>query len=91
MDINVVNMSSNIGEKLLCMTYNATGFKLTDTLQVCDGCAIYKAKERAATNKTYTRESHPGERIFVDMTGTFPESFIGNRYWIGVVADYSHY
>ena len=51
-DINVVQRYSYLVEKLLRTTYNALGFKLTGTLQVC-------------------------------------KSLIGNRYWIGVVDDYS--
>ena len=32
-----------------------------------------------------------GERIFVDTTGTFPESFMRNWYWIVVLEDYRNY
>ena len=28
---------------------------------------------------------------FVDTTGPFPESLIGNRYWIGLVDEYINY
>ena len=91
MDINVVRRYSHLGEKLFCTTYNALGVKLTGTQQVCDGSARSKEKERAVRKKTYTRASHPGERIFVDTTGPFPGSFIGNRYWIGVLDDHIRY
>ena len=90
MDINVVHRS-HLGEKLLRLTYNALGVKFTGTLQVCDGCARSKEKERATRKKTYKRESKPGERIFVNTTGPFPKSLIHNRYWIGVLYDYSRY
>ena len=91
MDTNMVHRYSNLREKLLRITYNDLGVKLTGTLQACDGCTRPKEKERAVRKKTYTRASHPGERIFVDKTGPFPESLIGNRYWIGVVYNYSRY
>ena len=55
MDINVVHMQSHLGEKLFHKTYNALGVKLTGTIQVFDGCALSKAKARAASKKTYTR------------------------------------
>ena len=74
-----------MGEKLLRITYNALGVRLTGTLQVYDGCVRSKAKEREARNKTYKRASQPGDRIFVYMAGPFQEILIGNRYWIGVV------
>ena len=32
-----------------------------------------------------------GEIIFVDTTGPFTESLIGNMYWIGVVDDHISY
>ena len=72
-------------------TYNALGVKLTGTLQLYDGCTQSKAKARAVRKNTYTRVSQPEERIFVDTTGPFPESLIGNRDWIDVVDDYSRY
>ena len=39
--------------------------------------------------KTYTIAPQLGERIFVDMTGAFPESPIGKKN--GVVEYYSHH
>ena len=91
MDINVVHWYSHLGEKLLYITYNALGVKLTGTLQVCDVCARSKSKSHAVINKTYTRVSNSVESICVDTTGPFPESLIGNWYCIGVVNDYSRY
>ena len=91
MDINVVRRYSHLGEKLLCTTYNALGVKLKYTLNVCNGYARYKAKAHAVNKNTYTRASQPGERIFVDTNGPFPEILIGNWYWIGIVDNYSRY
>ena len=71
MDINVVHRYSYLGEKFLHTTYNTLGFKLTGTLQVCDGCAKYKAKAREMRKKTYTRSSQTGERIFANMNVPF--------------------
>ena len=73
------------------IAYNALGVKLKCTIQVCDKCARSKAKACVDRRKTFMGVSQPGERIFVDMTGPFPESLIDNRYWIGVVDNYSHY
>ena len=72
-------------------TYNSLSFKLTVTLQVCDGCALSKAKSCAVRKKTSTRASQPRERVFVDTTGPFPESLIGIWYYIGVVDYYRRY
>ena len=76
---------------MLCINYKALGVKLTGTLQVYDGCARSKEKARTVRKKTCMRVSQPVERIFVDTTGTFPESLIGNWYWIGVVHHCSRY
>ena len=91
MEIDVVHQYSHLGEKLLLLTYGALGVKLTGTLQACDGCARSKEKARAFRKKTHTRTSNPGERIFVDVNVPLPDSSIGNRYWIGVVDNYSRY
>ena len=76
---------------MLRITYNALGTKLTGTLQICDGYKRSNAKVRAFRKKNYMRVSKPGERVFVDTTGPFPESLIRNRYCISVVDNYSHY
>ena len=81
----MVHRYSNLVEKLFHTAYKDLCVKLTGTLQVFDGCVRSKAKSCAVRNKTYTRASHPGIRIFVDTTGPFPESIIGNRYWVGGV------
>ena len=73
------------------MNYYMLGFKLTGTLEACEGCARSKAKARAVRNKTYTRATNLVERIFMDTTGPFPLSLIGGRSWIGVVNDYIYY
>ena len=92
MDINLVHRYSQLGEKLLRLTYDALGLNLTGTLQVCDSCARSKTKERSVRKKMYTRSSNPGESVFVDTTGLFLDSLFGCRYWIGVVDEYSrHY
>ena len=87
----MVHRYSHLGEKLLRTTYHTLGAKLTCTLQVCYSCARSKEKERAVKKKTYTRESHPGEMIFVETTGQLPEILIGNNYCISVVDDYRRY
>ena len=78
MDINMVHCYSHLGDNLLHITYNALGVNLTGTFQVCDGFARSKAKAHSIRKKKYTKESNPGENIFVDMNGPFPDIFIGN-------------
>ena len=68
----MVHGYSHIEEKLLRITYNALGVKLTGTLQFCGGCARSKAKARAVQKNAYMKASHPGASIFVYATGPFP-------------------
>ena len=90
MYINVVHWYSHSGETLLRITYNALGVKLTVRLQVFDGCARFKAKSRAV-RINHIQERQIREKVFVDMAGPFTDILIGNRYWIGVVDDYSRF
>ena len=91
MGINVAQQCSHIGEKLLRLTYDDLGVKLTGTLEVCDRCARLKAKAYAVINKTYPRATNMGESIFVETTGPFPENITENCYWIVVVYDHICY
>ena len=91
MNINVVHQYSRLIENLLRLTYDALGVNMTGTLKVCDGCARPKAKEIAILKKTYKQATNPGEMIFVDTTGPFPETLIGNCYWTGIADDYKCY
>ena len=76
---------------MLRLAYDDLVVQLTVTIEVCDGCARSKAKLRAVTKKTYTPATNTVERIFVDTTGLFPESLIGNHYWIFILYDYIRY
>ena len=80
MDINSFHRYSHLGEKFLWVTYNPLVFNITGTIQFCDECARSKTKACTVRNKIYTRVSNLGESIFVDMTGPFPDSLIGNWY-----------
>ena len=91
MEINVVHRYSHLGEKLLRATYNAISVKLTGPLHVFDGCTRSKAKSREVRKNTYKRASHPGEIIFVNTTGPFPDSLVGIWYWFGVEDNYNCY
>ena len=73
------------------LTYNALGIKLTGTLQVCDISTRSKLKSHAVRKKVYTGASKPGESMFVDIPGPFPEILIGNWYWIGLVDNCGNY
>ena len=60
-------------------------------LEVCYGYAGSKTKAHSDRKKTYTRASNPEEGNFVETIAPFPESLVGDWYWIGIVDNYNHY
>ena len=51
LDINVAQQYSHLRQKLLHMTYDDLRFQLDGNLDVCDGCALLKAKAHTVGNK----------------------------------------
>ena len=88
-DINDAHALCHLGEKLLRTTFKGLGIKLTGELKPCEGCCRANAKAKAVRKSTGTRSTKPGERLFVDTSGPYPESLSGNRYWIQIVDDFS--
>ena len=89
MDINDAHVLCHLGEKLLRTTFTGMGIKLTGSLKTCEGCCLANAKAKAVRKSSDTRATKPGERLFVDTSGPYPESIAGNRYWIQIVDDFS--
>ena len=80
-NINVLHEFLNhVGEAQIRATAKEWGLNLTGQLETCTGCARGKARQ-ANTNKVSDKQAeHPGERLFVDLTGPFQESLTKNRY-----------
>ena len=57
---------------MLSLTSGALIVQLTGTLEICDVCALSKAKECALRKKMYTWATNPGESIILDTTGPLP-------------------
>ena len=89
MDINTAHSLCHLGEKLLRVTFSELGVKLTGQLKPCEGCCRANARAKAVRKSTNVRATKPGERLFVDTSGPYPESLSGNRYWIQIVDDFS--
>jgi hypothetical protein len=79
------------GENIIKKTFKKIGCNVTGTLHSCKGCALAKAKQRAVSKTTNIKAEKPGQRIFLDISGPFKETPIGNNYMIQVVDDYSRY
>jgi hypothetical protein len=82
-------MLGHVGEKCLRETSKLFGWKLTGNLQVCAGCAAAKAKARAVPKMTQEKATTPGERLFIDISGPYAKSAVGNQYWVMAVDDYT--
>jgi hypothetical protein len=78
-------------EALIKKTLETIGCKVTGTLASCEGCAFAKAKQRAVSKTTSTRAIEPGQRVFLDMSGPFEATTLGNKYTIQVVDDFSRF
>jgi hypothetical protein len=65
------------------------GFNVTGTLTQCSSCALYKAKARPVAKVTSSPATRPGERLFMDTSGPFPMTLVGNLYWIKFKDQYS--
>ena len=87
LDINVAHGFCHLGEKLLRVTFNALGVKLTGNLVPCDGCCRANAKAKGVRKWTTTSADSIGERLYVDTSGPYPETESGSKYWICIVDD----
>ena len=89
-DINEAHaMLGHVGEKCLHDTAKLFGWKLSGIMTVCAGCAAAKAKARAVPKTTQEKSTVPGERLFVDISGNYAKSAVGNQYWVMAVDDYT--
>ena len=92
LDINVAhNILGHPDARMVKVMAGLQGWTLTGTLLPCRSCALAKARAKAVPKSTMTRARHPGERIFLDISGPFPTSLLSNRYWFKIVDDHSRY
>ena len=77
------------GERRLKEMARLLGYKLTGKQQPCDACGIAKATRARVSKTTNIQATKPGERLFVDTTGPFPNVTPKYKYLFGAVDDYS--
>jgi hypothetical protein len=76
-DIGKVNINvlheflDHVGETQIRATAKEWGLNLTSKVEVCNGCARGKARQANTNKVSDTQAEHPGERLFVDLTGPF--------------------
>ena len=64
-------------------------YKLIGNPCSCDACRIAKATHSRKSKMTNVKATRPGERLFVDTTGPFPDVARKNKYFFGGVDDFS--
>ena len=68
-------------------TAKQMGIKVTGAREYCDGCGEAKATRRAVPRETKVKSGRPLQRVFTDLTGPYPASAGGARYYVLVVDD----
>ena len=67
------------------------GIFLTGDLQVCEECALAKAKQQSVPKFITSATSYPGEKVYYDITPMRFSSYGGSKNWLLIVDDYSDF
>jgi hypothetical protein len=62
---------------------------LTGKLQPCPACLLYKATQQTVKKTTLMKATYPGERTHMDVSGPFPNTLGGHKYWVMLKDQYS--
>ena len=63
------------------------GIKVIGTRKYCNGCGEAKAIRRVVARETKVNSRRPLQRVFIDLTGSYPPSAGGARYCMLAVDD----
>ena len=90
MEINEAHQKfGHISERMLQVTAKRDNIVVTGKLQPCSACLLYKATQRPVKKETDMKATYPGERIHMDVSGPFPTTLGGHRYWVMFKDQYS--
>jgi Reverse transcriptase (RNA-dependent DNA polymerase)/gag-polypeptide of LTR copia-type/Zinc knuckle len=53
----------------------------------CEACAYSKAKAKGVSKTSSNKAVQKGERLFMDISGPYKMSVIGNKFWVLIVDD----
>ena len=59
-------------------------------MEPCYACAMAKAKEKKNNKVSKTESTQKGERLFIDKSSVWAQSFSGSKFWLLVVDDWSN-
>jgi hypothetical protein len=90
MDFNEAHQKfGHISERMLKITAQRDNLVLTGKLLTCSACLLYKASQRPVKKDTLLKATYAGERIHMDVSGSFPPTVGGHRYWVMFKDQYS--
>ena len=78
------NQWGHYGQRRMQQMAAVFGYKLIGKPCPCDACGIAKATHSRKSKTTNVKATRPGERLFVDTTGPFPDVPQNNKYLFGV-------
>jgi hypothetical protein len=63
--------------------------ELKGDAKTCVACALAKIRQKNINKVTLSKSLKPGDRIYVDISGTIWRSYGGAKYWVLIVDDSS--
>jgi hypothetical protein len=83
LDINEAHQKfGHMSERMLQLTAKRNNIVLTGKIQPCPACLLYKATQRPVKKTTLMKAANPGERKHMDVSGPFPNTLGGHKYWV---------
>jgi hypothetical protein len=73
------------GADRLQKTAHIHGIKLKGNVEVCEDCAIAKARQKNVNKEWKGGSQVPGERLYMDISSVRDVSLGGSKFWVLVV------
>jgi hypothetical protein len=91
-DINYLHKAfGHCGLETLKNTARMYRYRFTGQFEVCEDCAIAKARQKNI-NKDWSGSSNiPGERLYVDISSIQERRYGGSKFWVLLVDDFTDY
>jgi len=88
---NLHKILGHCGKASARLTGMALGYKVTGKFEVCEPCAVAKARQKNVNKDWKGGSNVPGERLYVDISSIKGKSFGRAQFWALIVDDFSGY